>query len=141
MKSLVIGALAGVIVSSAALAADPTGVWLSQDGDAKVHVTDCGGALCGSVVWLKEPIDPKTGRPRTDKFNPDTSKRERPMLGLPVVTGLRPSGANRWSGLIYNADEGTTHHINLTVTNPKQAIIVGCVLYVICQTERWTRTD
>ena len=141
MKSLVIGALAGVIASGTALAADPTGVWLSQDGDAKVHVTDCGGALCGTVVWLKEPVDPKTGRPRTDKFNPDASKRDRPMLGLQVVHGLRPSGANRWSGLIYNADEGTTHQVDLTVKNPSQAVVEGCIFVVICQNERWTRAD
>ena len=54
------------MLSGAALAADAEGIWLSGDGGTKVHISNCGGKLCGKVVWLKEPIDSKTGKPKTD---------------------------------------------------------------------------
>ena len=44
-----------------ALAADPTGTWYTGDKDSQVRLTNCGGALCGTLVWLKEPNDPATG--------------------------------------------------------------------------------
>src|ERR1700730_11801432 len=65
-----------------ARAADAAGLWLTADGKAHVRVGDCGGTTCGTIVWLKEPNDPKTGRPLTDGGNPDAAKRNRPIIGL-----------------------------------------------------------
>ena len=141
MKSILSGIVASIVASSAAIAGDAKGVWLSQDGTAKVRLTECGGLLCGTLVWLKEPIDPETQRPRTDKLNPDISKRDRPMLGLQVAQGLRPNGADHWSGLIYNADEGKHYQVTLTINSPSHATLVGCILAVICKSERWTRVE
>ena len=141
MRAFLCASAAVIIASTTAIAADPTGVWLSADGRAKVRVTNCQGALCGTVVWLVEPIDPQTQRPRTDKLNPDINKRGRPMLGLQVVEGLRPLSANEWSGRIYNADEGHSYNVNLTLINSTRAELKGCILEVICKVETWTRAD
>ena len=141
MRAFLLASAAVIIASTTAIAADPTGVWLSADGRAKVRVTNCHGALCGTVVWLVEPIDPQTQRPRTDKLNPDVNKRGRPMLGLQVVEGLRPLSANEWSGLIYNADEGHSYNVNLTLINPTSVELKGCIFDVICKVETWTRAD
>jgi uncharacterized protein (DUF2147 family) len=123
------------------MAGGAKGVWLSQDGTAKVRLTDCGGLLCGTLVWLAEPIDPETRRPRTDKLNPDIGKRDRPMLGLQVAQGLRPNGTDRWSGVIYNADEGKHFQVTLTINSPSHATMVGCIIMVICKSEHWTRVE
>ena len=49
--------------------ADPTGIWLTQAGDAKVRVSRCRAGICGIVVWLRDPIDPATGSlPSTTKI-------------------------------------------------------------------------
>ena len=29
---------------------EPTGVWLTQAGDARVRVSKCGGGICGVIV-------------------------------------------------------------------------------------------
>lgn len=114
MKFLNAAAIAFCFLSSAALAASPEGNWLSEDGGTKVHISTCGGnKLCARLVWLDHPIDPATGKPKTDKLNPDPAKRERPLIGLEVVHALAPSGPNTWSGLIYNADDGRTYKANL----------------------------
>jgi uncharacterized protein (DUF2147 family) len=82
-----------VAILGGASAGAPEGTWLSEDGGTKVLISNCGGnKLCGKVVWLEEPNDRKTGKPKTDALNPDPAKRTRPMLGLQVVNGLAPSG-------------------------------------------------
>ena len=68
-------ALAGL--AGPALAADPAGMWLTQGGNSRIRLADCGGALCGTIVWLKEPNDPDTGKPKTDKNNVDAAHRSR----------------------------------------------------------------
>ncbi len=52
-------------------AGEPTGVWLTQAGDARVQVSKCGGGICGVIVGLKDPIDPATGKPQVDDKNPN----------------------------------------------------------------------
>src|SRR5215470_12961103 len=49
---------------------DPSGVWLTQAGDAKVKVSKCGNGICGVIVWLREPIDVATGKPAVDDKTP-----------------------------------------------------------------------
>lgn len=108
----------------------------------KVHISTCGGnKLCATVVWLHHPTDPATGKPKTDKLNPDPGKRERPLIGLQVVHALAPSGPNTWSGLIYNADDGHTYKANLKVDDEGVAKVKGCVLAVLCKTHTWTRAN
>ena len=68
---LAVAALLALTGSEAALAADPSGIWLTQTGGSRIRVADCGGALCGTIMWLKEPNDPDTGKPKTDKNNSD----------------------------------------------------------------------
>ncbi len=141
MKSVCAAIFGLAFLSSAALAVTPEGVWLSQDGGTKVHLANCGGKLCGTVVWLEKPNDPHTGKPKTDKRNPDPAKRARPLLGLQVVHGLTPSGANTWSGLIYNADDGKTYQAHMKVQGSNAAHVEGCVLMVLCKGQIWKRAN
>jgi uncharacterized protein (DUF2147 family) len=123
-----------------AFAADPTGTWLTEEGKATIRVTDCGGALCGTIIALKEPNDPATGKPKVDKNNIDASKRGRPIIGVQLVTALKPAGANKWSGQIYNPEDGKTYNANVTLQNANTITVQGCILGgVICKTNTWTR--
>ncbi len=130
--------VAGSLMTVPAFAADPTGTWYTGDKESEVRITNCGGALCGSLVWLKEPNDPATGRPKTDKNNADASKQSRPLLGVPIVLAMKPSGANAWSGNVYNASDGKTYTGSFTMTSDNTADLKGCVL-IICKSQTWTR--
>ena len=141
MRLFFLAAATSLFVSTAAHAISPAGVWLSADGRVKVRVTECQGALCGRVIWLKEPNDPQTGAPRTDKLNPDASKRDRRMIGLNVVQGLKPQGENKWAGPIYNADEGKSYHVDATLVSARKIALKGCMLGVLCKVQTWTRVD
>ena len=118
--------------------AEPTGVWLTQAGDARVKISKCGGGICGVIVALKEPIDQATGKPQVDDKNPNPALKQRPMIGLPLFSGMSPSGPNKWSGQIYNADDGGTYASSVSVTGADTLKVEGCV-GALCGGENWTR--
>ena len=117
---------------------DVSGIWFTQAGDAKVRVSRCGGGICGVVVWLKDPINPATGKPQVDDKNPNPSLARRPMIGLPLFSGMRASAPNRWSGKIYNADDGKSYASNVSASGPDTLKVEGCV-GALCGGETWTR--
>ena len=121
-----------------AQASEATGVWLTQAGDARVRVSKCGGGLCGVIVGLRDPIDPATGKPQVDDKNPNPALRKRPMIGLPLFGGMQPSGPNRWSGQIYNADDGSTYVSHVSLAGPNTLKVEGCI-GALCGGENWTR--
>ncbi|MEP6840017.1 MAG: DUF2147 domain-containing protein [Bradyrhizobium sp.] len=136
-----------IAVLTALLAAPParaqgaenaTGTWLTQAGDARVRVSKCGSGICGVIVGLKDPIDPATGKPQVDDKNPNPALKKRPMIGLPLFIGMHPTGPGKWSGQIYNADDGSTYASNVSVTGADTLKVEGCV-GALCGGENWTR--
>ena len=126
----------------AALAADPIGSWLTDGGAATVRIAPCGAELYGTIIALKEPNDPVTGRPKTDKNNPDTGKQTRPLVGTQIVFGMKPSGANKWSGQVYNAEDGKTYSGNLTYSGRDSLQLQGCALGgLVCKSQTWTKAN
>ena len=119
-------------------AGEPTGVWQTQAGDARVRVSKCGGGICGTIAGLRDPIDPATGKTQVDDKNPDPNLRKRPMIGLPLFSGMQPVAAGKWSGQIYNADDGSTYASSVSVTGPDTLRVEGCV-GALCGGENWTR--
>jgi len=125
---------------AAARAADPTGTWYTEDKESQVRITNCGGAICGALVWLKEPNDPETKRPKTDKNNPDPAKRNHPLVGVQIVLGMKPgSTPGQWEGKVYNAKDGNTYSGSFTLTGADSAVLKGCALGFICKSQTWTR--
>ena len=121
-------------------AADPTGTWITQNGDAHVRVTRCGSSLCGTVVWLREPNDPVTGKPVTDQNNADPRKRNRPLVGVQVLVSMRPNGSGQWSGRLYDTDTGKFYSCNLLELDANTVRVEGCSLG-LCGGEKMTRVS
>jgi uncharacterized protein (DUF2147 family) len=137
-----VAALLALAGSEGALAADPNGTWLTQTGTSRIRIADCGGALCGTIVWLKEPTDPDTGKPKTDKNNADAGKRSRPLIGTQIVLGMKPAGTDKWTGQVYNAEDGKTYSGNLTMTGDSALSLQGCALGgLVCKSQSWTRAN
>lgn len=112
-------------------AKDAAGIWQSETGITRVRVSECGKGLCGTVVWQKNPSN--------DVHNPDPSKRNRPIVGIQLVSGMKQVGPDEWSGSIYNYEDGKTYQGKVKLTGQKLAI-GGCVMGgVICQTRTWTK--
>ena len=145
MKSIGLTLAAAVVAAlclatPAAFGADVGGVWLTQAGDAKVRVGRCGGGLCGTVVWLREPIDSATGKPQVDDKNENPALRNRLIVGIPLFIGMRAAGPNKWSGRIYNADDGKTYASTVTYQDGDKLDVQGCV-GSLCGSETWSRSN
>jgi len=128
-RGLVYGSIV-LLMAAAGMAsaqADPRGLWLAQDG-AKVRVSSCGGSICATIAEPKSPVDPETGRPWTDKNNPDPALRNQPLVGVAVLRSLQPDGPGRWSGTLYNNDNGNTYNGHLLELGPGTIRIEGCVI-------------
>jgi uncharacterized protein (DUF2147 family) len=97
-----------VLVCAGTALADPKGLWLAQDG-ARVRVGPCGGTLCATIAAPKSHVDPETGLPWTDKNNPDPAQRNRPLVGVAVLYSLVADGPGKWTGRLYNVDNGQSY--------------------------------
>jgi uncharacterized protein (DUF2147 family) len=135
---IAISALLGAPPAHAQAAGEVSGIWLTQQGDARVRVSKCGAGICGVIVWLRDPIDSATGKPAVDNKNPNPSLASRPMIGLPLFSGMQPSGPNQWSGQIYNADDGSSYASHVSLADANSLRVEGCV-GALCGGESWSR--
>ena len=121
---------------------DLIGVWHTKDGLARVRIAKCAEDFCGAIVALKDPIDPATGKPQTDTENEDATKRNRPVMGLQVVIGMKPAGAGKWSGRLYSPEDGKTVSGDLMLKDANTLTVQGCLLGgLLCRAETWTRAQ
>jgi uncharacterized protein (DUF2147 family) len=110
----------------------PIGEWVTEDGEGRVRIRACGQALCG-VVAAADPSE-------TDRHNPDASKRNRPLLGTPVLIDMKSVNSKRWEGEIYNAKNGKTYASNIMLKSPDVLRVEGCVFGgFFCGGQDWVR--
>ena len=131
---------ATLFTSVASAAAEPGGIWSMSNGKVTVRVSNCGGNLCAKIVGLKEPISKIDGKPKVDRENPDPSLRKRPLIGLGILIGMKPSGEGTWNGAIYNPDDGNTYSASVKL-NGSEMKVKGCVASVLCKTNTFVRAQ
>jgi uncharacterized protein (DUF2147 family) len=136
---LAVSLLAGGAGLAEAGNADALGIWRMENGKVTVKVSNCGGNLCGTVVALKKPVD-DAGRPRHDKENPNPALRNRPVIGLTILSNMKAAGDNRWTGTIYNPDDGYTYSSKMKLQNGNTMKVDGCVA-VFCKTMKFIRVQ
>jgi uncharacterized protein (DUF2147 family) len=133
VRPLLFGFIAAISLSTTALAAEATGEWLVAERTARIRIVDCAGALWGIVSWESDP--------GTDAKNPDPAKRTRPILGIPILLAMKSSGPNRWTGSIYNSENGKIYSGGISLVDSNMLRIRGCILGFLCGGENWTRAD
>jgi uncharacterized protein (DUF2147 family) len=118
----------------------PVGVWLTEAQTAHVEIAPCGQALCGSIVWLKEPLD-AAGTPKRDVNNPDETRRARALLGMNLLEGFVPASGGGWdSGTIYNPEDGKTYKCVMAFEDDGRLKVRGYVgVPLLGKTQLWTR--
>jgi uncharacterized protein (DUF2147 family) len=120
---------------------DIVGVWKTGEGTAMVRIYKNGDKYQGKVVWLKEPIDPETGKPKVDKNHPDEASRKRAVLGLINIWGFLYKDNNTWDdGNIYDPKNGNTYSCTIKLTSPNSLEVRGYIgVSLIGRTDNWTR--
>jgi uncharacterized protein (DUF2147 family) len=139
MKATSLAVLSLLATTGFALAADPSGTWRLDNGKVTVKVVQCGEEVCANSVALKEPTY-KDGSAKIDKYNKDPSLRSRPLIGLPVLSDMKPTGDNSWAGSIYNADDGRIYSATMTLSGATMKL-KGCVAGIFCKTNTFKKMD
>jgi uncharacterized protein (DUF2147 family) len=105
----------------AALASDVTGIWMRDDGSAKLRFSACDGdAICGFLAWKKEP----GGSAR---------------IGQQLFADMKPTGEDSWAGTAFNPEDGKRYTAKLKLSG-HHLTTAGCVLGgLICKSFDWSR--
>jgi uncharacterized protein (DUF2147 family) len=127
--------LAFAAASAAHAAPDVTGDWIVQDRSGVVTIERCGASVCGRI---SRALILKPGYPKTDVKNPNPALRNKPTLGLQIISGFTDK-ADRWAdGKIYDPQSGKTYKSHLRLNPDGSLRVSGCIAF-FCQSQRWTR--
>ncbi|MEM7767055.1 MAG: DUF2147 domain-containing protein [Pseudomonadota bacterium] len=149
MKFVAASGLAAFLVAVAAQAEpvagskDVFGTWATEDGSARIEITDCGdGSPCGRVVWIdqasmRERLTPETA---VDENNPDPARQGDPVLGLLMLSDFEEKRNDWRGGTIYDPETGRTYGSRLKRRDDGTLQVKGCV-GPICQTQTWTAAE
>jgi uncharacterized protein (DUF2147 family) len=114
---------------------DVTGVWMTQARDGRVDISDCGnGSPCGRIIW----IEPRQDEPPVDARNPNPTLRNRPLVGILMISGFTKRDDQWRGGRIYEPSSGRTYASNLRLAADGTLRVSGCV-GPFCQAQTWTR--
>ncbi len=122
---------------------DIHGLWIEKrKKKLAVWIEDCGNTLCGSIYWMKKPLD-KKGQPKLDPHNPDTKLRNRPRCGMKILSGFVKNKENHWKeGKIYNPDNGSTYSSKIELSKSGILKVRGFIgLSLFGKTLKWERPE
>lgn len=122
---------------AAAIAADVSGNWITQDKSAMIAIGRCGTSMCGSIarILIQRPDVPKT-----DIRNPDPAQRGKPLHGLRILSGFTRNGQKWEGGRIYDPKSGKSYSSKMRLNADGSLSVSGCIS-IICRTQRWTRAQ
>jgi uncharacterized protein (DUF2147 family) len=134
-----------LVLSSYALQAQANGdailgTWKTGEGNGHVEIFKNGTKYQGKIVWLKEPNDAKTGKPKTDTQHPDKANHSRPIMGLVNLWGFTFNGKQYENGRIYDPKNGKEYKCVMTLKDANTLDVRGFVgITLIGRTDTWTR--
>jgi uncharacterized protein (DUF2147 family) len=145
--------IVGIVLLAAAFGAAPAwaqdhaategtrllGLWLTEEGKARVEIALCGETYCGSLVWIRDSL--KNGLPALDVKNPDETLRARRVLGMQFLRDFRYDGENVWKGgTVYDPESGNVYSAKMTLEEDGTLTLRGYVgIPLFGRSETWTR--
>lgn len=99
------------------VATGPIGTWLTEKGEGKIRIEECGTALCGVDV---------DGKPGAKQ----------------ILSNMKPTEDNRWSGKIFDPKSGNTYTGRISMKNSDSLRVEGCAFGgMICGGQTWKRVE
>ncbi len=118
------------------------GKWLTGSGNAHVEIYKNGNQYQGKIVWLSEPIDPETKKPKTDTKHPNADQHNRPLLGLINLWGFHYNDKEgHWEGgHIYDPKNGKEYKCTISSNDKNTLNVRGYIgISLIGRTDIWTK--
>jgi uncharacterized protein (DUF2147 family) len=118
-------ALATAASTSAFAAGSPLGVWIDHTGRGAVEITDCGGKLCGKLVWFKDVKNEKEG------------------CNFQIIGNVRPVAGGKWDGgwiIDPDKDPNKKYDVEITPLSDQKLKVMGYEgMKFLSETMTWTR--
>jgi uncharacterized protein (DUF2147 family) len=113
MKKILLNLLF-ILIPTMGFSQDILGRWKTEDGTGIVEVykSKDGKSFNGKLVWVEKPTNPD-GTPATDDNNPDPKLRSRQLIGLNLLSDLKPNGNKYDGGTIYDPASGKTYKCSM----------------------------
>jgi uncharacterized protein (DUF2147 family) len=118
------------------------GTWLTGSGNARVEIYKNANNFQGKIVWLSEPIDLATNKPKTDTKHPNSNLHSRPLMGLINLWGFsyNDNEGNWEKGHIYDPKTGKEYKCTITAKDKNTLNVRGFIGFsMIGRTDVWTR--
>lgn len=136
MKMIIATLIIGSMVGWPAYGQNSNGVlgtWLSEKKTARIQVYRQKDKLYGKIVWVQDAST-------KDVNNPDEKLRNRPLIGLNLLSDFEEDGENTWSGgKIYDPESGKTYSCKMTLKGNTLEIRGYVGLSMFGRTSVWTR--
>lgn len=86
------------------------GVWFNTEKTAQIEIMENENEMIGKLVWIQQDQGDETF---TDLVNSDTSLRNRPLMGLTILKGLKYNNGIWSDGEIYDPESGISYNCEL----------------------------
>ncbi len=132
----------GLLTSAYAQSFPIEGVWTTEKGDSKIQFYKAGGSYAAKLIWFS-PRHGEDMQTKKDKRNPSEALRNRLLLGINIVTGLRYAEKNDYEdGKAYDPSSGKTYSCKVTVNSSNQLTMRGFVGFsLIGKSVIWKRVS
>jgi uncharacterized protein (DUF2147 family) len=141
-------AIVAIVFTNVALSAQNDadailGYWQNGEGTGHIKIEKIGNKYFGKIVWLKEPIDKETGKPKVDRKNPNPKMHNTPVLGYRVLRDFSFEGDNKWAnGMIYDPKKGEDYKSTIIMVSKNKIEVRGYIgISLIGRTDNWKRVD
>jgi len=118
--------------------ADVYGDWVPPDMDAVIRVGPCAFEvtyLCAHLV--KHAYESLSD---TDVLNPDPELKSRELIGVNILTSVRPTSDTRWKdGDLYDPRTGKSYYAKVKLLGKDSLKITGCLGPGLCKGYVWHR--
>jgi len=127
-----------IAVTASAQSDKILGTWLTADKKAHVEMYKSNDIYYGKIIWLQQPNDPTTGKPKLDSKNPDAAKRSQAILGSIIFYNFKYKDGEYSGGKIYDCRDGQIYTGKLWVNADGTLSMRGYIGFLY-STETWTR--
>jgi uncharacterized protein (DUF2147 family) len=114
------------------------GTWFNTEKTAKIEIMNKDDQYLGKIIWLDNPN--KDGAPVLDNANENEKLRNRPVMGLTILEGLKFDDGVWKGGKIYDPNSGKTYSCEVKVKGNEKLEVKGYLGFSwIGKTVEWTK--
>jgi uncharacterized protein (DUF2147 family) len=141
MRQLAAGFLLLIATAAAHAQMTPVGVWTTVNDEtgkeqSHVRIVDSGGVISGKIVKLLAPDKPD---PVCDKCTDD--RKDKPILGLSIIEGLKKNGEVWEGGQILDPNNGKVYKVKLIPIEDGKKLQVRGYVGPFFRTQTWLRVE